>query len=132
MSFIQTGKRVIAATLVASTTLLALPNVAQASIVRTEEVVQQADGSAQRRVIDAFFAREDVRLGLEQHGVDREAALARVDAMSDHEVAALAGQIEQAPAGGDILGVAVFLFLVLLVTDILGLTKVFPFTRSVR
>ena len=45
--------------------------------------------------------------------------------------ARLAGQIDQAPAGG-IIGVILFVFFVLLVTDILGFTKVFPFTRSIR
>ena len=52
--------------------------------------------------------------------------------VAPHEVAQVAGRIDQAPAGGDILGVLFTVFIVLLVTDILGLTKVFPFTRSVR
>ena len=52
-------------------------------------------------------------------------------ALTDAETATLAGQIENLPAGGDsIVGALVFIFLVLLVTDILGLTKVYPFTRS--
>jgi hypothetical protein len=56
-----------------------------------------------------------------------------VAALTDAEAAQLADQIDQAPAGAsDILGVLVFIFVLLLVTDILGLTKVFPFTRSVR
>ena len=61
-----------------------------------------------------------------------EAAVERVNAMSDAEVAQLAGRIDQAPAGGDVLGMLFTIFIILLVTDILGLTKVFPFTRSVR
>ena len=61
-----------------------------------------------------------------------EQAQARVNAMSDEEVTQLAGRIDQAPAGGDILGLMFTVFIVLLVTDILGLTKVYPFTRSVR
>ncbi len=36
------------------------------------------------------------------------------------------------PAGGDVLGVLLTIFIVLLVTDILGFTKVFPFTRAIR
>ena len=44
----------------------------------------------------------------------------------------MADQIENAPAGSGIIGAIVLIFLVLLVTDILGFTKVFPFTRSVR
>jgi hypothetical protein len=65
-------------------------------------------------------------------GVTPQAALERVAAMSDAEVAQLAGRIEQAPAGGDVLGILFTVFIVLLVTDIMGFTKVFPFTRSVR
>jgi hypothetical protein len=63
--------------------------------------------------------------------VSPEAALARVDALSDEEVAALAGRLDQLPAGGaDVLIVALIVFLVLLLTDILGYTKIFPFTRA--
>jgi hypothetical protein len=65
-------------------------------------------------------------------GVSPQAALERVAALSDGEVAQLAGRIDQAPAGGDVLGILFTVFIVLLVTDIMGLTKVFPFTRSVR
>jgi hypothetical protein len=37
------------------------------------------------------------------------------------------------PAGGSsVIGVLFAVFIILLITDILGLTKVFPFTRPVR
>jgi hypothetical protein len=37
------------------------------------------------------------------------------------------------PAGGvDLLGAVLIVFLVLLLTDILGYTKVFPFTRPAK
>jgi hypothetical protein len=65
-------------------------------------------------------------------GLSIEAASQRVAAMSDAEVAQLAGRVEQAPAGGEVLGILFTVFIVLLFTDILGLTKVFPFTRSIR
>ena len=53
--------------------------------------------------------------------------------MTDAEAAHVAAQIDAAPAGaGDVIGAIVFIFLVLLITDLLGLTKIFPFTRSVR
>jgi hypothetical protein len=47
-------------------------------------------------------------------------------------VAQLAGRIDSLPAGGDVIGAVVFVFLVLLITDLLGLTKVFPFTKPVK
>ena len=58
-------------------------------------------------------------------------AMARVSALTDDEASQLAQQIDNAPAGG-FIGALLLVFFVLLVTDILGLTKVFPFTRSVR
>ena len=42
-------------------------------------------------------------------------------------------EIDAAPAGGsDVLVVALIVFLVLLFTDIMGYTKIFPFTRSAK
>jgi hypothetical protein len=109
---------------------------AQATLVSTEQVAA-AQGitspSAQRDQIYAALDRADVAAALQERGVDLDQARARVAALTDDEVAQVAHTIETAPAGAsDILGVLVFIFVLLLVTDILGLTKVFPFTRSVR
>ena len=88
---------------------------------------------ADRAQIYRLLEREEVRIQLEAHGVRPVDVKARVAAMSDEEVAALAGQIETLPAGGaDVLGVLLTVFIVLLITDILGFTKIFPFTRSIR
>ena len=131
------AKRLVASTLVISCSLMGMstPMLAHADIVPTEALLNpvsaQADGVDRARV-SAFFARDDVRQTLVGQGVDADAAVARVNAMSDAEVAQLAGRIDTAPAGGEILGILFTDFIVLLVTDILGVTKVFPFTRSVR
>ncbi len=85
-----------------------------------------------RLKVDAFLAREDVRAQLERRGVDAAAAQARTEALSDDEVAAISSRLDALPAGGEVLGTLVFIFVLLLVTDILGFTKIFPFTRSVR
>ncbi len=125
-------KRLVAATLIASTTLMGLPLSANAGIVSTSDSLSTSASQSNRDQVNAFLTRSDVRQAIEQQGVDADAALQRVAAMSDAEVAQIAGRIDQAPAGGDILGLVFTVFIVLLVTDILGLTKVFPFTRSVR
>lgn len=105
----------------------------------TPEQVAQADGVTLRAADDAramlatTLARADVADRLREQGVNPAQALARVQSLTDDEAQALAQQIDAAPAGAsDILGTIVFIFVLLLVTDILGLTKVFPFTRSVR
>lgn len=110
--------------------------VAQAGIITTEAVAAEASVAhvAERRAqVLATLNRADVAQGLVERGVDMDAARARVESLSDQEVLALADQLDQAPAGAsDVLGVILFVFILLLITDILGLTKVFPFTRSAR
>lgn len=121
--------------LVATTT----PTPVQARIVGTEEALAAAaaaDATAvrgyDRASIDALFARDDVRAQLESLGVDPQQARERVQALDDAQVQALAERLDQMPAGGSVLGVALLVFVILLVTDILGFTRVFPFTRSIR
>jgi hypothetical protein len=125
-------KRLTASLLIASTTLLGMPMVAHAGIVSSEQSFAAQTQSDARDKVNAVLAREDVRAGLAERGLSAELAQDRVKAMTDDEVATLAGRIDQAPAGGEILGLLFTIFIVLLVTDILGLTKVYPFTRSVR
>lgn len=130
--------RIVCTTLVVSTTTLSLPtSAAWAGTVGTEDVLRaeamSQGGRLDRDTLRGLLGRDDVRAQLEARGVDARAARERVDALTDDEVAALAGRVGTLPAGGaDVLGVLFAVFLILLVTDILGLTKVFPFTRSVR
>lgn len=128
----NTFKRLVASLVIASTALMGLPMTAQAAIVSTDEAISTPVAAANRDRVNTFLTRADVRNALQEQGVNGDAAVERVKAMSDTEVAQLAGRIDQAPAGGDILGILFTIFIVLLVTDIMGLTKVFPFTRSIR
>jgi hypothetical protein len=89
---------------------------------------QNADRAHILNVVD----REEVRAQLQANGVSVADVKARVAAMTDDEATQLAGQIDRLPAGGELLGVLLTVFIVLLITDILGFTKVFPFTRSIR
>jgi Tfp pilus assembly protein FimV len=125
-------KRITASLLIASTAMLGMPMVAQAGIVSSSEAMASTAQTDARAQVAAVLARADVRAGMAERGLSVEQAQERVRAMSDDEVASLAGRIDQAPAGGDILGILFTVFIILLITDILGLTKVYPFTRSVR
>ena len=109
---------------------------AQATLVTTEQVAASqgvVSPSAQRDHVNATLERADVAAALQERGIDLEQARARVAALTDAEVAPGAQTIDTAPAGAnDVLGTIVFLFVLLLLTDILGFTKIFPFTRSIR
>ena len=121
--------RCIARVLIVCVCGMGMPVSSTAGIVTTDQI----QSGVQRDQVRNFLDRADVQARMQALGVDRESAQARVDALSDEEVAKLADRIEKLPAGGsDVLGVLLLVFVILLITDILGLTKVFPFTRSVR
>jgi hypothetical protein len=100
---------------------------AQAALVDTPDLLA---ADRERARVEAFMARRDVQQALTAQGVDVEQARQRIDALSDAEIREMAGRINELPAGGDIVGATVFVFLVLLCTDIMGLTEIFPFVRK--
>ena len=104
-----------------------------AALVPTGAVGTDGSGQAARSAIEALLDRKDVRDALVLQGLDPEEARDRVAALSDAEATRLAEMIDELPAGGGIIGflVAVILvvFLVLLVTDLTGLTDVFPWVK---
>lgn len=85
--------------------------------------------------VGQFVEREDVAKTFETMGIDPEMVEQRIAMMSDDEILKISSQIDTLPAGGDfggIVGAVVFVFIVLLITDILGFTKIFGFTRAAR
>jgi hypothetical protein len=100
-----------------------------AQLIGAEEV---AAGVSGRALLEQTLARADVAAALEARGVSVQSARERVASLTDAEAATLAAEIDKAPAGADAIGVIVFIFVLLLLTDILGFTKIFPFTRSIR
>lgn len=129
----QRSMRIIGRFLIVSTLGLGLPlQSAQAGLVGTDRVTVSAQSQSDRDRIRSFLDREDVRKELQQQGIDANTAKARVDALTDAEVQKVAGRLDKMPAGGDILGILFTVFVILLVTDILGFTKVFSFTRPIK
>ena len=108
---------------------------AQAGMISTETALAAQTNDAARGQVMAFLAREDVKEAMTTQGIAADEVAARVATLSDAEIALIANEIEHLPAGaalGSIVGAVVFVFIVLLVTDILGFTRVFPFTKPIR
>jgi len=104
-----------------------------ASMVETETVLSIAQAQNARENILNFLERKDVQEAMIAQGIDPIEAKARVDSLSDAEVMRIAEKMDQVPAGGDGLGIlvgaALIIFLVLLFTDIVGYTDIFPFVK---
>ena len=110
---------------------------AMAALVDTENVLDAGRVQSAREQVRSLMDREDVQAALVRQGIDPQEARARAEALSDAEAVRLAGAVESLPAGGSsavgiIVGALLIVFLILLISDILGYTNVFPFTRRHR
>lgn len=107
---------------------------AHAAMISTAEILKQTQQDHERERLRTVFDRSEVRRQLEAWGVKGEEAKAWVDSLTDEEIAEITARIDQMPAGagalGTLVGVAFLVFLVLLITDILGYTDVFPFIKA--
>jgi hypothetical protein len=105
-----------------------------AAMVPTEATLDKTIAQDARNHLKTLISRNDIKDALISQGIDADEAKARIDSLSDSEVTEVAGKIEQLPAGkgalGALIGAALIVFLVLLLTDILGYTDVFPFVKS--
>ena len=128
-------KRFFSTFLAASILFTGSVQTVQAAMISSAQVAESAFSTAgdqdRARIITAL-SRQDVQAALIEKGIDPAQARNRVASLTDEEASAMATQIENAPAGSGIIGAIVLVFLVLLLTDILGFTKVYPFTRSIR
>jgi hypothetical protein len=134
MDFIRTLCRRLAPIVLTSFgfTCLYIP-AAQAGMIAPSSYGQtQTGASEQRQQLQQFLSRDDISAQLVKMGVDPAEAQARVERLSDQEVATATERMQQLPAGGDagIVGAIVLIFLVLLITDLLGLTDVYPFVKK--
>jgi predicted transcriptional regulator len=105
------------------TLLLSVPyQSAVAALVGTESMLDMSRSQQARETLKQFMAREDVRSAIVAQGVAPAEADARLNSLTDAEVIQLADQINQLPAGGDILGLAIaVLVIVILILVIIRL-----------
>ena len=127
--------RRVALALAMAFTMASLPIVpASAGMIATDQIITQSQAAEARAVVDSFMARDEVKQELQALGVDPAEAESRVGTLRDAEAVDLAQKIQDLPAGqgaiGAIVGAAVLIFVVLLITDLLGFTSVFGFTNK--
>ena len=98
---------------------------AEAAFVTTESLVDlPGEGQAKRERLRAFLNRAEVRAQLEAYGISPEEAGARVESLTDREIAVIAGKVDRLPAGGQGVppgaGLAALVILVAVVAAVVG------------
>lgn len=102
-----------------------LPRTVRAEIIDTQTALAtQSRGESFSR-IDRALTEAGLRARLAALGVEREAIDARLAALTDAELASFAERLENAPAGGDALGIIGAVFLVLLILELVGVIDIF-------
>jgi uncharacterized protein DUF6627 len=139
MRFFRESCRFLCLPLAALMILVSAPlTTVHAALVTTDEVVVDpaASVAADREKIVNFLRQQGVRDQLVSLGVTPSEVEARLAALSPAELSQLSDRIDAMPAGqggiGVVVGALLIIFLVLLLTDLLGLTDIFPFVHSQR
>lgn len=109
-------------------------SVARAGLVSTEAAMAAGRNAENRAMVLAQLQRDDVRQVLESKGLSVSEVEQRVNALSDAEINRIAEHVNDLPAGGGVFGVlvgaALLVFIILLITDMAGATDVFPFVKK--
>lgn len=102
-----------------------------AAMLSTPDMIATEQAQYDREELKSLLTRDDVQSQLQAYGVTQAQAEQRVASMTDSEVAELNAEIQNAPAGG-IVGAIVLIFVVFIITDVIGATDIFPFVRPVN
>ena len=130
----QKRKSIAVLVIIALSTFSIISAPAHAVMVNTAEILKWNQHNFACERINMFLDRSEVQKHLVAWGVSPDEAKARIDCLSDREIERISAQIDQLPAGGGalgtVVGAALIIFIVLLITDILGFTNVFTFVKS--
>ena len=104
---------------------LSLAQASGAAMISTQQAMQSEARDARIAHVSAILSREDVAKQLVAFGVDPLAVQSRVNNMTDAELLALEGKLDEQVAGGDALALIGAVFLVLLILEVVGVTDIF-------
>jgi len=104
----------------------------QAAIVSNDQIIQNIDQANDRAALLQTIKREDVQVQLTSMGVNAADVETRINQMTHEEVAQLNQQMAELPVGGSVVGIIILVFVIFVITDVIGATDIFPFIHPVR
>ncbi len=105
---------------------------AQAAIIANAQLIDQVQQANDKDALLQTINRVDVQEQLLGMGVSTAELESRINQMTQQEIAQLNQQINELPAGGDVLGIIVLIFIIFIITDVIGATDIFPFIHPVK
>jgi predicted PurR-regulated permease PerM len=105
---------------------------AQAAMIGNEQIVSQNQSQQTRDSLQQLLEQEAARQQLQAWGVSPDQIKSRIDSLSENELARINQQVNDLNAGGNILGILLVIFVVFVITDVIGATDIFPFIHPVK
>ena len=112
--------------------ILAPMGQAQAAIIANAQLMDQVQLTNDKEVFLQTINRVEVQQQLLDMGVSTADIESRVNQMTQQEIAQLNQQINKLPAGSGVLSFILVIFIVFVITDIIGATNIFSFIHPVR
>jgi Mg2+ and Co2+ transporter CorA len=104
----------------------------QAAVVSNDQVILKTQQVEDKATLLQAVQREDVQQQLSSMGVSTADVESRINQMTHEEIAQLNLHMAELPAGEGVLGTIVLIFIVLVITDVIGATDIFPFVHPVN
>jgi hypothetical protein len=105
---------------------------AQAAMIGNQQIVNQDQSHQTRTDLQQLFEQETARQQLQAWGVNPDQIRSRIDSLTDAELARINQQVNDLQAGGSVLGILLVIFIVFVITDVIGATDIFPFIHPVK
>lgn len=103
-----------------------------AAMVNNDDLLKQVQHDISVKQVVAMLERDEVQSKLTAMGINPTSAKIRVSQMNDAEIIELRQNLDEMPAGSGAVSVLLTVFIVLVITDMLGATDVFPFVKNIN
>ena len=105
---------------------------AQAAMIGNEQIINQHQQGQTRDSLQQLLQQQSARQQLQALGVSPDLVKSRIDSLTDSELARINRHVDTLDAGGNILGILLVIFVVFVITDVIGATDIFPFIHPVN
>ena len=105
---------------------------AQAAMIGNEQIVNQSLSVQTRDSLRQLFEQDTARQQLQAWGVSPDQINTRINSLTNAELTRINQQVGDLNAGGNVLGILLVIFIVFVITDVIGATDIFPFIHPVN
>jgi hypothetical protein len=105
----------------------------QAAMIGTDRIINPDNRELASDNLQQLLDQQATQQQLLAWGVSPDMVRARIDSLTSAELARINQAVNDLHAGGDsVLGVLLVIFIVFVITDVIGATDIFPFIHPVK